>query len=328
MKLEANTVMVTIDDYGAYSVLTFSLEAIADCRMLRIPRMAIEREPKVRDDVALPGIYIYIGQKTLETEFGSYSIPSTYIGQTGNITRRKVQHDKKDNWDWTEMLVLSVDNVTSGLLKQLESDFINMFRTNRFWHLRNKQTSEPEIVSDYEKLRADRYFNVAKTLMYVAGFDFMKSRAYPSAVPTIPDGTGEKAKNPVGQKPKESAPANQKQAKNSSGKGRQSKPDVHTFYLKRDGKIIATAESSGEGFTVKSGSESRSPFGSLDERYLTIRAELMEKKVIVRDIFRQDYTFNSPSQAAAVVCGHNTGSHQTWRDSEGRKFGEVFPNRK
>lgn len=54
-----------------------------------------------------------------------------------------------------------------------------------------------------------------------------------------------------------------------------------------------------------------------------IRQQLIEDGVIVDRVFIEDYIFNSPSTAAAVILGTASSGNATWKDKNGTTLGEI-----
>ena len=66
---------------------------------------------------------------------------------------------------------------------------------------------------------------------------------------------------------------------------------------------------------------------SLSSGYVKLRAQLVDEAVLVRAgdslEFARDYTFSSPSQAAAVVLGRTANGWQEWRDGDSRSLKQL-----
>jgi len=93
------------------------------------------------------------------------------------------------------------------------------------------------------------------------------------------------------------------------------------LYLKGRG-ITAEGRDTPEGFVVHEGSTAaRSAVDSLHEYVRAQRSVLIQNGVLVEvgAIYRltQDYTFNSPSTAAAVMLGRSSNGRTDWKDATG-----------
>jgi hypothetical protein len=81
-----------------------------------------------------------------------------------------------------------------------------------------------------------------------------------------------------------------------------------------------------QGFVVQQGSLATGETAPSMTRYVRrlydLRTELIENGVLAKDgdhyRFTQDYSFSSPSTAAAVVLGRNANGRTEWKDSKGR----------
>ncbi|GAA4028901.1 hypothetical protein GCM10022409_11260 [Hymenobacter glaciei] len=67
---------------------------------------------------------------------------------------------------------------------------------------------------------------------------------------------------------------------------------------------------------------------SLTGASVALRKQLLEEKILMplsdRLEFRQDYTFDSAMQAAAVVCGYSVNAKQAWRDPADKPLADYL----
>lgn len=95
--------------------------------------------------------------------------------------------------------------------------------------------------------------------------------------------------------------------------------------------IVATGRDTTQGFVVYSGSfASKDPTPSLQQYYPAVcelRLQLVKSGVLGEAggklQFTQDYTFNSPSLAAAVIMGRSSNGRTEWKDSNGKTLKEL-----
>jgi hypothetical protein len=95
--------------------------------------------------------------------------------------------------------------------------------------------------------------------------------------------------------------------------------------------LIAYGYESTQGFLVKAGSQaSLEPAPSMKEHIrgmYDLRQELILNGVLqVKDTsyeFVQDYSFSSPSTAAAIVLGRSANGRVNWKDDAGRTLKEI-----
>ena len=111
----------------------------------------------------------------------------------------------------------------------------------------------------------------------------------------------------------------------STGSG----PTNPVFYCKGLG-ASATGQDTPQGFVVKAGSlarESETPSLKSFPIVGRTRLELLKSGVMISDggkfRFTQDYAFNSPSLAAAVVLGRSASGRIDWKDASGRTLKEY-----
>ena len=97
----------------------------------------------------------------------------------------------------------------------------------------------------------------------------------------------------------------------------------------------ADAEATGyevaDGFVVLKGSYARTTETPSIHPYLVeIRQSLVSRKIFGLDgsqyVLEQDYTFNSPSQAAAVMMGRTANGRIEWKNENGTTLKELQQN--
>lgn len=99
--------------------------------------------------------------------------------------------------------------------------------------------------------------------------------------------------------------------------------------LKMSGKdSAASGYESPDGFVVLSGSKARVEEAATTPKYIVAqRKSLVERGIFVLESgqyrLTQDYTFNSPSQAAAVMMGRNANGRIEWKDAQGQTLRDI-----
>ena len=295
--VEIDTSTVTVDalSVGGKSILKYSFKTLA-CRLYRIMRPVADND-RLWNFLDSPGVYLHVNRMSAIGLGG----PTVYIGQTEDPKRRTKEHRRDDDWDWTEMFLFIVDNSTPGLRLGIEAGLIDAFERGTEWTVRNNQSKSSSVIENGESRLANDYVPLAMGLLYVAGIGSQGLGGRRISIQT------------------------------DLSKIRDTKPAVTpvttvTFHLGDPEHPLAIAESDGRGITVKAGSMAMTP-GKMSEAHLRLRKGLVRDKVISRNRFVRDHTFDSPSQASAVVCGRRTGGHDVWRDSKGRAFKDIFPKR-
>lgn len=95
--------------------------------------------------------------------------------------------------------------------------------------------------------------------------------------------------------------------------------------------VAASGSDTPQGFVVRGGSfAAKDEVPSLKEHLpnvMELRADLLKSGVLISEgdkfRFTQDYTFNSPSLAAAVVLGRSSNGRTDWKDPSGRTLKEL-----
>lgn len=94
--------------------------------------------------------------------------------------------------------------------------------------------------------------------------------------------------------------------------------------------IEAVGLETSQGFLVEEGSSGVSDGNvrtSLSEGNRRLRRELLDKGVLVTDggnlRLVQDYIFDSPSAAAAVLLGNSVNGREAWKDKDGKTLKEI-----
>ena len=104
-------------------------------------------------------------------------------------------------------------------------------------------------------------------------------------------------------------------------------PDLTMLYLKAKG-IEAKGYESSQGFVVLAGSQAVvENVPSIPPSIADLRAQLLERGVLVQDSGRyrltQDYTFSAPSGAACVLLGRSANGRIEWKDEHGVLLKEL-----
>ena len=92
--------------------------------------------------------------------------------------------------------------------------------------------------------------------------------------------------------------------------------------------VVAHGEDTPQGFVVQSGSlAAKDETPSLSANISKLRSDLLTRGIFALEgavfIFTQDYTFNSPSSASAVVLGRSSNGRTDWRDAGGKTLKEL-----
>ena len=111
-------------------------------------------------------------------------------------------------------------------------------------------------------------------------------------------------------------------------KKEQAKPDEHIFYCTRAGSDAKGYMRENEEFVVLAGSELRSGFcGALPSKSQQKRQSFIDTyctQTKGKIILKADYTFPSPSAAAAMMVGGSSNGWTRWKDADGKTLSEVY----
>ncbi len=114
----------------------------------------------------------------------------------------------------------------------------------------------------------------------------------------------------------------------------ESKKEQGNIFICKRKDVYAEGEYSEDGMTVFKGSKARLQASvNIGSWIKNLRSLLIERGVIKSDdktyIFQEDYTFHSPSAAAAIVLAVNVNGWNVWKNKKGEtldeKFAPLFP---
>ncbi|MGI4740962.1 MAG: DUF4357 domain-containing protein [Janthinobacterium lividum] len=94
-----------------------------------------------------------------------------------------------------------------------------------------------------------------------------------------------------------------------------------TWTLKLSSGVLAKGELIGSRMRVQKGSTAAiATQASLTGKYVALRKELLKKGVLIENNshleFTQDFEFESPAQAAVIICGYSVSAPMYWRTAE------------
>jgi hypothetical protein len=112
----------------------------------------------------------------------------------------------------------------------------------------------------------------------------------------------------------------------------QAKLTKSNLYYCKSKDADAVGEYTEEGFMVNKGSKSNiKEVTSIQKSVSVFRANLVEKSVLKENngvyVFQENFTFSSPSTAAAVVLGRSANGWTEWKDKNGKTLDEVVRNK-
>lgn len=280
---------------------------MAQVSMSTIQAIAFRRNQlkRVRDEfpeIERPGVYILIGDDGSQGER-----MQAYIGESESVGSRLAHHNSsggalaKSFWEDTVVLISKDENLNKSHARYVEACLVRAAGGNARWVLPNSKMPAGDAgrLSMPERASMDEFVDQSRTLVGALGWDlFRELRGNPSDLPDAIIGVSETKFT-----------------------------DAPSFIL--DGRGYSATMKlgiSGE-FVVVAGSTIKNKVAkSLPGRLHRLREVLVERGVleILKDqtVFVCDYSFNSPSAAAAFVAGSSINGRVSWKSECGRSYGE------
>ena len=234
---------------------------------------------------------------------GSTQKPQAYIGQTDDIVKRTKDHDgKKAFWDRIIIFFASNDEITSTEVEYFEHKAITeALRIENYDLNENKQVPKGKTIPIHRKAPADDFFEDVKMLLSIIGCDILDASS--SKIHT-------------------SSSVSPRKRRTSSS------VNSPTFYIRGKDADAVGRYSDGK-FTVLKGSvfsctEAPSYTGKEKRKKF-----IGEHCTVVSGILRlkEDYTFNSPSTAAAQILGCSANGWIMWKNEKGQPLADVYPRK-
>lgn len=258
---------------------------LSTIKALIAPRTAIE-EIKKRDEVQRTGVYLLIGDDP--------DIPgrlALYVGEGDSVITRIVSHEEsKDFWHTVIVFVSKDANLTKAHVRWLEARLVDLGASAKRATLRNGTSPSGGSLPESDQAEMNEFIDQIRLVLGTVGFDVF-------------------------------APGTPHQATGASISS-----SAFQFSYLGDG-FSAKSIVTGESFVVQKGSRARkeeSP--SLQVTHRTLRSTLISTGVLIAKNeffeFTQDYSFNSPSQAAAVVSGTPVNGRIVWKRSDGLTYAD------
>lgn len=255
-----------------------------------------------RPEAGRTGVYFLVGENP-----DSALKPLVYIGETDNVGKRLVQHNKDDGKDFFDRfcVVTSKDqNLTKAHARYLESRLIGIAQKAGLSSVQNGTAPDFALLPEADLSDMEFFIEQLRIVLPVLGLGLLREAptltraAAPEVGPAVIFST-------VG----DLAPA-------------------FELVSAKHGIAAEAREIDGE-FVVLAGSKAQAEWiGVYTVGYRTLHQQLIETGVLLMSesgarVFAQDTAFNSPSAAAAVVLGrqsngriewHVKGSKQTYAD--------------
>ena len=211
-----------------------------------------------------------------------------YIGEADELRSRLAQHiagtNSKDFWERAVAFTSKDENLNKAHVRFLESRLIALGHEAKRATLENGNLPAAPALSEYDRAEAEAFLDEMLVIYPLLGIEAF-------APP-----------------PKGVAPAERLELH-----GRQ---------------IAAHGRDAAEGFIVFEGSTAApTEVASLHDYIRKLRATLQLSGVLAVDgaclRLTQDYTFGSPSTAAATLLGRSANGRLAWKDAKGRSLKEI-----
>jgi len=251
-------------------------------RVIEVPRSQLAEFLKLPEAQQV-GVYYLLG------ELSEAGLPRVYIGQSGSVGTRLVQHNQnKDFWN-RALVVISLTNS----LTQTHALFLEWFsiseatKAGRYSLENGNAGARPHTPAPLEA-DCHEIFETAATLVATLG-------------------------QPIFEPLTNAAPA---------------QGEAELFYCKGSG-ADGVGEYTSEGFVVLKGSRGRvdnvtSIQGTSNERF---RQQLVTAGIMVAQsgalVFTRDHLFTSPSMAAMALMGRSANGWVEWKNPQGKTLDEV-----
>jgi len=255
--------------------------------ILKAPRTQI-KQALARPQAKHTGVYVLFGERDGQS--------LAYVGESEDVSERIRGHDSQKDW-WTDAIIVTTaaDSLHKAHVKYLESRLVEQARSAGTTPLDNGNTPPRASLSEAGQANMEEFLDTLFMVLPALGIDMFTSRKRPDPV-ADPTSVAENV--------------------------------VHFFLETPKHGIRARALLQGSDFVVQKGSTARNIWagkGEHDFGYRELHRKLVSAGIIVpgpeRAEFAENYAFNSPSAAAAVVNGRPANGRLEWKvEGDGRPY--------
>jgi len=249
-----------------------------------------------------PGVYFLFGD---DSETGGNR---AYIGEAENVFDRLQDHlAKKEFWSEVIFFISKDENLTKSHVKFLESHAIRIANLTKRYIIENGNQSQASSLPSADKDAMEEFMVYVKLLLGIFGHKFLEELT-PLKIKTV-DNKGTTIIS---------------QLENNAANN---KPVSLELFLSVSG-LKASAIQTDEGVVVLPESEASTEItSSLSMGYRNLREKLITngtlKLIGSKYIFQNQYLFDSPTPAAAIIVGYNISGPQNWKDIFGKSLKEI-----
>jgi hypothetical protein len=273
--------------------------AMSTIQAIAFRRNQLRRVRSTFPEIERPGVYVLIGAD--ETEPGRLL---GYIGESEGVGGRLATHSAdsaRSFWIDTVVLVSKDENLTKSHARYVEASLIRAVSDNPRWTLpnANRPASDAGKLPLPDRVAMDEFIDQTKTLVGALGWDLFKVVRGPVAP------TAQAAEAP----PAPSTATTERFSFRGEGFDAEMK-------IGPSGEIVVTSGSKARLRTTP----------TIPKGTVAMRQMLQERGVLkaTQDhlVFESEYTFSSPSAAAAVVTGASANGRIVWKLPDGRTYAD------
>lgn len=247
-------------------------------RLIEVPRSELS------DFLQMPeakqvGVYFLIGRENKD---------EVYVGQSGDVGGRLVQHHKEEKKDWERALVLvsMTNNLTQTHVLYLESLSIEKAKVCNRYEVTNSNGGQKPHTPLPLKADCHEVYEIGSLLLATLGYPIFEKLV-------------ETSKN--------------------------HKQDL--FYCMRSG-VKAKAYYTSEGMVVLKGSTAPFEVKrKTSSKQVEMRDQFIQKGILKREgnmvVFEKDYLFNSPSGASALLVLQASNGWVDWKTNKGQTLSDA-----
>jgi hypothetical protein len=212
-------------------------------------------------------------------------LPTVYVGEGDPIAGRLISHYRqKDFWSSVVFFSSKDDNLNKAHVQYLESRLVSLAREAKRCLLDNSNVPQLPALSEMDTATSRSFLDQMLVIFGVLGLS-------------------------VFQKPADVSPS------------------VRLLHIKAKGLSAIGYEGDG-GFVVRAGSESpKESAPTIPDDIVKLRETLVAQGVFVEEKghykLAQDYTFTSPSSAAAALLARSANGRIEWKDDKRRTLKDV-----
>lgn len=238
---------------------------------------------KNRSEFQKPGVYLIYG-----TDINNLQ-PVVYIGEGDPVLQRIEAHDRnKDFWEHLILFTSKDENLNKAHIQYLESRLVDMAQKAKKCRLENGNSPALPALSESDVADMEGFLENMILIYGVLGL-------------------------PVFETPKIQQFETQK--------------DKEALYLKGP-HTEATGYDSVEGFIVLKGAKATTTeVPSIPDAIKSARAQMVSDGLFSKSgnsfELTQNYTFSSPSKAAAILLGRSTNGRVDWKNVAGKTLKEI-----